>query len=454
MPIQQKLNSLRINSVWSFAKQETDFDEIFKAAQLFSEIPNREYENIETYFAENHSRYGVNTDRHRILSSAQLFGLITKTPFFTKGTRYASEKSTAIFDLLNQCTIGDENYNILKSEQLLKIRMKSIIDTTNDGYDQVVLPLLYSYLVLKELQTTHNIFEVTEDQFYTYIMTSKNFNEYRETALFLSQNPQVSNFIDDYKNRSRIVTLFSKNSSLIIFENSKVKLNPVFDDYFQNNLVSKINLLDLEIWLDDLNAYAYFLYNCQNFNINLIDQPAQNQANTNSSIPLKNILEESGDNEGYDSEYVENVDEVKEENINTDIAKNAHETEPRFSESNNGIKVLKNPIFGKIAIKQAAYKCIANEEHITFESKLTGKNFMEAHHLVPMKEVKNIYGNQNINIDCVENLVSLCPNCHRAVHYGAERVRKDLLTNLLTKKANDFNKIGLKIELNELLEMY
>jgi 5-methylcytosine-specific restriction protein A len=206
--------------------------------------------------------------------------------------------------------------------------------------------------------------------------------------------------------------------------------------------------------LDDPNAYAYFLYNCQNFNINLIHIPVSGQNVSKNQIPLKTILEETFDTKSYDAEYVEKVDEVKEENINSEIAQNVFKNEPKYSETIKGIKVLKNPIFGKIAIQCANYKCIVNEEHITFESKVTGKNFMEAHHLVPMKEVKNIFELQNINIDCVENLVSLCPNCHRAVHYGADYVKRNILTNLLDKKKNDFDKIGLKIEIYELLKMY
>src|SRR5690606_9769031 len=136
-----------------------------------------------------------------------------------------------IFDLLNQCEIGDEKYNTLKSEQLLKVRVKPIIDSTPDKYDQVLLPLLFSYLVLKELKTKHNIFEITLDQFYTYVMTCKRFSEIGESVELLSQNPKISDFVQIFKGKSRIKPLFEKNSGLLDFSNDKVRINKQFDDY-------------------------------------------------------------------------------------------------------------------------------------------------------------------------------------------------------------------------------
>ena len=73
---EEKLKELQPNSVWVFTKQETDFDESYKSALLFSEIPNKSLTNIESYFTLNHSRYNIQTDRHRILVIPQFFGLM------------------------------------------------------------------------------------------------------------------------------------------------------------------------------------------------------------------------------------------------------------------------------------------------------------------------------------------------------------------------------------------
>jgi 5-methylcytosine-specific restriction protein A len=48
-----------------------------------------------------------------------------------------------------------------------------------------------------------------------------------------------------------------------------------------------------------------------------------------------------------------------------------------------------------------------------------GNTFLEVHHIRTLAEG---------GPDCVENVVALCPNCHRALHYAADKdVRKDLL---------------------------
>ena len=127
------LNSLNDKSVWVFTKQETDFDISIFATKLFAEIPNVENENIETYFADHHSDYNIETDRHRMLVIPQLFGLITKTPFYQKGAQYNKERPTAVYDEFNKLFENDSNnvekikdikrYNELKTEQLLKLKI-------------------------------------------------------------------------------------------------------------------------------------------------------------------------------------------------------------------------------------------------------------------------------------------------------------------------------------------
>ena len=46
----EKLKELKPNSVWVFTKQETDFDESYKSALLFSEVPDKENTNIKYCF--------------------------------------------------------------------------------------------------------------------------------------------------------------------------------------------------------------------------------------------------------------------------------------------------------------------------------------------------------------------------------------------------------------------
>jgi len=455
--INQKIQSLDAKSVWYFAKQETAFDDAFRAAQLLSEAKRKNVNNLETYFSQHYERFGLSTKRHRIILISQLFGLVTKTPFFVKKD-FLKEQTTAVFDSLSKCKIGDQDYNILKTEQLLKVRTKAIVDTDKDRKDFAISPFLFSYLVLKKLKTDYGITEITEDMFCTYIATCKQFSEVDETAYLLSQpNPKV---ISKYKSDSRIKSLFAKNNKLIIVEgkprNAKIKFNSVFDDYFWQNFVSKFDFSELEKTLNNLDAYRDFLYNEQGFNINLIDPPtavvATIPAQKNNLSSAKQTSKNNIDDD--DPEYVESVDEVGDQTIDPTLANGAHKIPVVVSSSSQGSKVPRNPVLGKIAIQQSDYKCDADSAHSTFESKSTRENFMEAHHLVPMKDAETIFAKNQINIDCVENIVSLCPTCHRAIHYGAKKVQEKMIEDLYEKCLPRYQSIGFDITLDEVKSLY
>ena len=67
---------------------------------------------------------------------------------------------------------------------------------------------------------------------------------------------------------------------------------------------------------------------------------------------------------------------------------------------------------------------------------------------------KAIWSRFGKNIDCVENIVSLCPNCHRAIHFGDEEVKKRMLETLFLLRKNELNGVGIPITLSEILSFY
>ncbi len=90
----------------------------------------------------------------------------------------------------------------------------------------------------------------------------------------------------------------------------------------------------------------------------------------------------------------------------------------------------------------------------TFISSSTSKTFMEAHHLIPISNQILFWDKYNLNIDCIENLVSLCPTCHRAIHYAIEKEKLKIIESLYNKRISSFKKIGLNITLDELIKLY
>ena len=249
---EEYLNSLNEKSVWVFTKQETDFDTAVLATKLFAERPNIDETNVEQYFSEHHSEYEIDTDRHRMMVIPQLFGLITKTPFYQRGVQYSKERPTAVFDEFNklfveqngtQVVLDINKYNELKTEQILKLKIHAIIDTANNNENYHVLPVIFIYKVLKELQIKYDINEISIDHLYTYIMTCKNYKDLDNAIEFIKDNAPVSEYVSTYKGNSRILTCIRKNINLFNISSTTISINPLYDDYFYNNFFIKYEKL-------------------------------------------------------------------------------------------------------------------------------------------------------------------------------------------------------------------
>ncbi len=447
----EKLQQLKSNSVWVFTKQETDFDESYKSALLFSEIPDKENTNIEDYFTKNHTRYDIQTDRHRILVIPQFFGMITKTPFYERGGTYNDENPTAIFDIIKAVSPRSKEYNTLKTEQVLKLKIHAIIDTANNNQGYNILPVLFIYKVLRGLKEKYGITEITIDQLYTYVMTCESYSEVDEAIEFIRLDSPISKYVADFKSRSRVLTCIKKNTNLFNIDSQHISINPVFDDYFYNNFILKYDFEELhEQLLRDVD-YSYFLYNHQKFNINLIDEPEiTGGAVSPAVVPVSSFIDEEDE-----TAYIEKVDSIKETNINENAGDGAHTVEPvAVSKFDVGRRFRTNPLLGKIAIKKAYYSCEKDYQHETFISKKTQQKYMEAHHLIPVCFQKEVWDKYHINIDCVENLVSLCPTCHKAIHYGTKEVQRKMISELFTRCAPKYKAIGLNITLEEIFKFY
>ena len=76
---------------------------------------------------------------------------------------------------------------------------------------------------------------------------------------------------------------------------------------------------------------------------------------------------------------------------------------------------------------------------------------MEAHHLLPMSSQKDFLP---VNIDREENIVCICPNCHRAIHYGSIDEKKERLSKLYEIRENELRQGGINCSKQELLKLY
>ena len=110
----------------------------------------------------------------------------------------------------------------------------------------------------------------------------------------------------------------------------------------------------------------------------------------------------------------------------------------------------RNPATARNALAIANYSCEINSTHRFFISKSTNQNYVEAHHLIPIS-FQSVYEN---GIDTLENIISLCPACHRQIHHAHLSDKKALLDKLFRKREGLLNVAGIDIKNKELLEFY
>lgn len=271
--VEEKLSSLTKSSVWYFAKQDTNFDNAFKAVEIFDKIPDRHNTNIEDYYKTHGAEYGFDSN-HRALSVAQMYGLLSKANPFERGSRYNTETPTPVFYVLKQYQVGSEKYNAIKTEQLLKLRMSAITDSRNEAGLYKINPILFAFEVLWKLHLK-GIDSITLPQFYTYIMTCQTHDEVDEAVELLSQNPKPSPFVDTYMQNSRVVTILQANFNLLSITRDSVSVTPAFVEYFKHffngpytAVVRTLNLIS-----DSIDAYIRVLTNYIGIGLNFIDIP-------------------------------------------------------------------------------------------------------------------------------------------------------------------------------------
>ena len=82
--------------------------------------------------------------------------------------------------------------------------------------------------------------------------------------------------------------------------------------------------------------------------------------------------------------------------------------------------------------------CEIDKNHKTFKTSLF-PNFLEGHHLVPISAQRNF---PSINLDCIQNMVALCPNCHSQIHFGTREEKKKVFEKIMQSRKEDLEKIG------------
>ena len=296
--IEEKLASLNATSVWYFAKQDTNFDNAFKAVEIVDELGQQWDDEGTTAWSERAASKGLDSN-HRILSVAQILGLLTKNNPFGK-SQYKSEIPTPVYKSLSRHAIGSPEYNALKTEQLLKLRMNAITDTRPESADYNIAPVLFTYEVFWRLKAK-GVTEVSLGDFYTYVMTCKTHEEIDECVEhLLDPNRKETPYVANYKGDSRVVTLIQNNLNLIQFTATTVSIKPEFADYFgyffNGAYTSFVNMMKFVV--SDVQMYQTILTNPIGLAVNFLDTSAK------IDIGVKRINLENKKSESYSLQQI------------------------------------------------------------------------------------------------------------------------------------------------------
>ncbi|WP_220669624.1 HNH endonuclease [Pectobacterium parmentieri] len=94
----------------------------------------------------------------------------------------------------------------------------------------------------------------------------------------------------------------------------------------------------------------------------------------------------------------------------------------------------RSALIARQALEKANYQCEYEIFHETFISPITKLDFMEAHHLIPLSVQKDF----STSLDHIYNIFSLCPNCHRKIHFGSVKDKEEILERLYRSREELF----------------
>lgn len=164
------------------------------------------------------------------------------------------------------------------------------------------------------------------------------------------------------------------------------------------------------------------------------------------------MYSQNNENENFISYNLDQTDEqlndspfiIKEDTVSYSVKR-------KSEVKHNNIKMYPRNINESIlAKKRASWTCEYNQKHVTFNSKSDGNCYVESHHLIPMS-YQVIFEN---SIDFADNIISLCPNCHRQIHLSTDDIKKEMVLQLFEDRKKLYPKHGIRIDTESLLKMY
>ena len=166
---------------------------------------------------------------------------------------------------------------------------------------------------------------------------------------------------------------------------------------------------------------------------------------------LVNYLQRKGREVDNDFDFQKEIQKIECDEFLADTSKQ----QPSYTEGASGRIVVKKAYVSKQALRKAKFKCEFDDSHYTFLTD-KGVSYMEGHHLIPCtaSNTERFWSENKRNIGCVENIICLCPTCHRRIHFGSKDEKEAIIRDLYNKRKLLLQDVGLDISIEELLLLY
>ncbi len=132
------------------------------------------------------------------------------------------------------------------------------------------------------------------------------------------------------------------------------------------------------------------------------------------------------------------------------MMEDAPRTKPRRTIIHGREVWFRNPKYAREVLERAEYSCELDQTHQLFISKFTGKNYVEAHHIIPIQ----FQSQYKYSLDTHANIVSMCPMCHKNIHYGIFEDNQNALKELFNIRKGRLKASGITITIDELFHFY
>ena len=100
-------------------------------------------------------------------------------------------------------------------------------------------------------------------------------------------------------------------------------------------------------------------------------------------------------------------------------------------------------------LKADNYLCEIDAHHKTFVTRRNDQLYLEGHHLIPLS-CQNKFDK---SLDVYANIIGLCPNCHRQLHFGKKNEVRNILKGLYNLRADRLVKSGIEVSKDEFLAL-